>query len=164
MKRPPSPIPSGDGGQGTRVRGGKSRTRAAQLKSTSLKECLKGEPLKAGQRSSGAHVSRASFSATGCSPRLTCPHVLPHCTAKLYPDCSRLAVTSGPQAPTFALPDAKRPRHDESTEHRGRARASSHGPFHDEAEEPPKDGVWGDGRLSGAPSQRPRGDWSPLFQ
>src|SRR5262245_4686179 len=69
----------------------------SQLKSTSLKEYLKGEPLKAGQRSSGAHVCSASFSATGCSPRLTCPHVLPRCTAKLYPDCSRLAVTSGPQ-------------------------------------------------------------------
>jgi len=32
----------------TRVRGGKSRTRAAQLKSVSLNELLKEEPLKRG--------------------------------------------------------------------------------------------------------------------
>src|SRR5262249_2395584 len=85
----------------TRVRGGKSRTRAAQLKSVSLKECLKDEPLKAGQRSSGVHVSRACLAQPGVPPRLTCPHVLPRCAAKLYPDCSRLAVAFGPHSPNI---------------------------------------------------------------
>ena len=100
-----------------------SRTRAAQLKSTSLKECLKGEPLKAGQRSSGVHVSRASFSATGCSPRLTCPHVLPRCTAKLYPDCSRLAVAFGPQSPNITPSGFSGPCHDDNgAKHRRRAK------------------------------------------